>query len=125
VPVWQLAEPAGLEGEDLVVSVGVLRDPSIDLQSTANATPGAVLALSLAEPIASAEAAQASVSFVKRMVDAAVARLRPAAIRLYLAGPAAFVVALGHRWNGMPITQLHEFDAAARRYTKTARLETL
>lgn len=54
MPVWQLVEPAGLEGEDLVVSVGVLRDPSIDLQSTANVTPGVVLALSLAEPITSA-----------------------------------------------------------------------
>ncbi|MGK6313676.1 SAVED domain-containing protein [Neorhizobium sp. DT-125] len=125
MPTWRSVEPAGFEGGDLVVSVGVLRDPSIDLAATANVAPGAVVALSLAEPITSAAAAQASVSFVKRTVDAAVARFRPATIRLYLAGPAAFAVALGHRWNGMPVTQLHEFDAAARCYEPTARLEAL
>ena len=30
---------------------------------------------------------------------------------IYAAGPAAFFVALGHRWNAMPMTQLHELVA--------------
>ncbi|MGH8567657.1 MAG: SAVED domain-containing protein [Gammaproteobacteria bacterium] len=50
------------------------------------------------------------------------ARLRPRQIDLYFAGPAAFAVALGHRWNSMPPTQLREFLPAERNYTPTARL---
>jgi hypothetical protein len=59
---------------------------------------------------------------VKAAVSAAAVRLKPAAIDLYLAGPAAFAVALGHRWNAMPLTQLHEFIAAEGRYVPTALL---
>jgi CBASS immunity sensor of nucleotide second messenger signals len=55
-------------------------------------------------------------------VSSAAARLKPAAIDLYFAGPAVFAVALGHRWNAMPPTQLHEFIAAERRYVPTALL---
>ena len=40
-------------------------------------------------------------------------------IDLYFAGPAAFAVALGHRWNALPPTQVHEFVATERRYVPT------
>ena len=36
------------------------------------------------------------------------------------AGHAA--VALGHRWNAMPPTQLHEFLEVERRYVRTAMI---
>jgi hypothetical protein len=52
----------------------------------------------------------------------AVARLGARQIRLYLAGPAAFAVALGHRWNAMPPTQLHEYVTSERHYEPTALL---
>jgi hypothetical protein len=62
------------------------------------------------------------VGFVKKTVAESVTRLAPRSIDLYLAGPAAFAVALGHRWNAMPPTQLHEFIAPERRYVQTGSI---
>ncbi|MDT9600436.1 SAVED domain-containing protein [Sphingosinicella rhizophila] len=120
---WRITEPAALDGDYLVVSIGVLRDPAADLLETAGVAADCVLSAYLPEPVVSGRAAQASASAVKRAVDAVVARLRPKEIRLFMAGPAAFAVALGHRWNAMPPTQLHEFLSGERRYVPTARLE--
>lgn len=119
-PAWQISEPASLHGDQLVISVGVLRDPAADLLETAGVPSESVLRLFLDEPVPSAKAAQAGVSTIKRAADAAVARLRPRGIQLFIAGPAAFAVALGHRWNAMPPTQLHEFVIASRAYVATA-----
>ena len=47
---------------------------------------------------------------------------RPRGIRLYMAGPAAFAVVLGHRWNALPPTRLHEFLRAGSRYVETATI---
>ncbi|TGV11391.1 SAVED domain-containing protein [Mesorhizobium sp. M8A.F.Ca.ET.173.01.1.1] len=113
---WRIAEPANLSDDQLVICVGILRDPAADLGQTAGISAKAVLALHLDAPIVSAKAAQAGVSGVKRAVDSAIARLRPRGIQLYFAGPAAFAVALGHRWNAMPPTQLHEFVTSSRTY---------
>jgi SMODS-associated and fused to various effectors sensor domain len=82
----------------------------------------AILEALLAAPVASGNAAQSGVALVKSAVSVAAARLKPAAIDPYFAGPAAFVVALGHRWNALPPIQLHEFIAAERRYVATAIL---
>jgi SMODS-associated and fused to various effectors sensor domain len=120
-PTWRVLAPRALDGSRLVVSVGVLRDPAADLAVTAGLSLDGVLSLHLPEPLVSGRAAQASVSIVKHAVDTAAARLRPERIDLLLAGPAAFAVALGHRWNAMPPTQLHEFVTAERRYVLTAR----
>jgi len=111
-----------LRGARLIGSVGILRDPGADLLASGVLQTCAVLNASLAAPIASGHAVQAGVAVVKSAVSAAAARLKPAAIDLYFAGPAAFAVALGHRWNAMPPTQLHEFIAAERRYVETATL---
>lgn len=121
-PVWHIAEPAALHADQLIISVGVLRDPSADLLETAGIPAESVLKLFLDAPITSAKSAQASVSAIKRAADKAVARLRPKGIQLFFAGPAAFAVALGHRWNAMPPTQLHEFVTATRVYVATARI---
>jgi hypothetical protein len=72
--------------------------------------------------VTSAKQAQALVGTLKAAVAEATAELKPDVLDLYLAGPAAFAVALGHRWNGLPRTQLHEFLAAERRYVPTAML---
>lgn len=122
IPGWSIAETATLDGDELVVSVGVLRDPSADLAGTAGVSGEAMLRVYLAEPLTSGRAAQASASLVKRAVDIAASRLKPGGIKLFMAGPAAFAVALGHRWNAMPRTQLHEYLTADRRYVPTARL---
>lgn len=119
---WRLERPAKLDGDQLVVSVGVLRDPSGELPATAGVRADAIMNAHLSEPLTSARAAQASASLVKRAVDAAVGRLKPSGIKLFIAGPAAFAVALGHRWNALPPTQMHEFLAAELRYVPTVRL---
>lgn len=93
-----ISEPASLAG----VSVGILRDPAGDL--VVSGVQSHILSAFMAAPVASGRAAQAAVSAVKA------------------AGPAAFAVALGHRWNAMPPTQLHEFIAAERRYVPTMGL---
>lgn len=116
---WRITEPTNLAAGQLVVCVGILRDPGADLGQSAGIPAEAVLGFYLDEPIVSAKAAQAGVTGIKRAVDAAIARLRPKGIQLYFAGPAAFAVALGHRWNAMPPTQLHEFATLSRTYVAT------
>lgn len=121
-PDWQIDVPESLHGDQLAVSVGVLRNPTLDLPDTAGVPHGCVLGCHLAAAIASAPEAQASVSLIKRTVGEFVGRLQPSGIQLYAACPAALAVVLGHRWNAMPPTQLHEYVAAERRYIQTANL---
>lgn len=119
---WDVSAPAALRGGALVVSVGVLRDPAAAVIETLGLAPDSLLHLHLPLPITNGRQAQAGVAAVKRAVDEAVTRMRPRSIDMYLAAPAAFAVALGHRWNAMPPTQLHEFIAKETRYVETARI---
>ena len=121
-PDWQMDEPERLRDGQLAVSIGVLRDPSADLSDTAGVAPCSVLGFHLPTALACAAEAQASIAILKRGIDKAVARLQPHGIQLYVACPAAFAVALGHRWNAMPPTQLHEYVPEERCYVKTAVL---
>ena len=81
-----------------------------------------MLVFNLPQALPDGAAAQASVQRIKAEIARVVGQLRPGQIDLFYAGSAAFAVALGHRWNGMPPTQLHEFVAAEQRYVPTARL---
>ena len=119
-PDWVVKKPDNLYGDQLVVSVGVLRNPAVDLLNTAGVPLGSELGIHLATALTSASAAQSSVSLIKRNIDESVARLNPSSIRLYLACPVVLAVVLGHRWNAMPPTQLHEYLHAERRYVPTA-----
>ena len=121
-PGWSIRAPASLHRGELAVGVGVIRDPSSALPETAGVAEESVLRLHLPRPIDSGPMAQASASVVKRAVDDALVRLAPRAIRLYFAGPAAFAVVLGHRWNAMRPTQLHEYSPDEHRYVETARI---
>lgn len=121
-PTWSVAPSAALHQDRLLVSIGVIRDPAAQVAEAMGVPVASILALHHAGPLTSAKDAQASVSAVKSAVDAAVARLRPAALDVFLAGPAAFAVALGHRWNALPATQLHEYVAECADYVPTARL---
>lgn len=120
-PAMKRTEPGVLAAGRLAVAVGILRNPADDLIAS-GIDPDALLSLHSAEPIASGKAAQAVVSLIKAAVDSASKRLRPAAIDLYFAGPAALAVALGHRWNAMGPTQVHEYVQATRTYVPTAFL---
>lgn len=115
---WSEAPPTDLDGGTLVVSLGVLRRPSEVLR--ASAIPAErMLDIHRATPVPDAKEAQASVSWVKETVDRTVRRFNARRIELYIAGPASFAVALGHRWNAMPPTTLYEFRADTGTYART------
>jgi hypothetical protein len=116
---WKIDRPNRLHNGRLAVSVGILRDPGEDVEQLRRE---AILSALFPYPVTSAKQAQALVGTLKAAVAEATAELKPDVLDLYLAGPAAFAVALGHRWNGLPRTQLHEFLAAERRYVPTAML---
>jgi len=118
---WTIVKPINLANGRLVVGVGVLRDPTPDIrQDPALHRNDVILAVTLPQPLTSGSEAQSFVKIIKAAVAQEVAHLRPTGIDLYYVGPAALAVALGHRWNALPRTQLHEFDAPTKRYTRTA-----
>jgi hypothetical protein len=119
---WLIDEPTALHDGRLIVSIGVLRDPAAELSRVSGVGPTSMLRLHLSGPIPSARAVQIGVSTVKGAVDAAKSRLRPERIDLFVATPAAFAVALGHRWNAMGPTQCHEYMAAESGYVPTAAI---
>ena len=122
-PPWCTVDAQVLDADCLHVSVGVLRDPTEVVLRAQGVPRAAILSLTTDRPITSGHASQAGVAHIKATVSATVARLRPSAIAVYFAGPAAFAVALGHRWNSLPATQLHEFRTAQGDYVKTALLD--
>jgi hypothetical protein len=122
-PSWSVSAPQALAGNRLVVGIGVLRSPVADiLRSVASATATNVFIATLRQALTSATEAQASARVIKEAVADAVARFRPTGIDFFYVGPAALAVALGHRWNGFPPTQLWEFLSKDGRYTPTAVL---
>jgi len=119
---WEIILPEHLHDGRLVVSVGVLRNPARDVQTASGlASETGMLRAYLAQPITCSREAQVSAQAIKNAVLAATARLAPQGIDFYYAGPAALAVAIGHRWNAMPATQLHEFRAG-QGYVRTAML---
>jgi SMODS-associated and fused to various effectors sensor domain len=122
-PPWTIVPAQRTHSGRLVATIGVLRDPSADV-ALSNGLDRArdVFVASLAEPIPTAAAAQASVGVVKVAIARNAAGLAAQSIDLYIAGPAALAVAIAHRWNALPPTQLHEFVTAERRYVPTVRI---
>jgi len=119
---WSIMQPDGLILGRLAVSVGVLRDPGPEIQQSLGIRPDQILSFTLGEALDDSVSVQASVQRIKTAVAEAAARLGAEGIDLYYVGPAGLAVALGHRWNGLPTTQLHEFIPAERRYVRTAVL---
>jgi hypothetical protein len=118
---WSIIQPPEIDGETLVVSVGVIRRPSDDLKAGGVRTER-VLDVFKSSALTDAKLAQAGAARVKAAVTEASSRLRARRIHLYYAGPAAFAVALGHRWNAMLPTNLFEFDSTNQIYVPTASL---
>ena len=107
----------------MVVGIGVLRDPAPDIRNHLSLSDDTGLLLAtLPQALTYGTEVQASVQTVKAAIAQQVARLRPTSIDLHYVGPAAFAVALGHRWNGLPPTQLYEFVPAEGNYVPTALL---
>ncbi|ABC90780.1 hypothetical conserved protein [Rhizobium etli CFN 42] len=119
---WDVSDPQLAAGDVLTVSIGILRDPFGDL--VASGIPAEkIQRFHLSVPVTSAKEMQAIVGQLKRHVSDLAAKLQIKKLRLYYAGPAQFAVALGHRWNAMPETALHEFNAETRDYVATLTLK--
>lgn len=121
LPNWSLRPATRLHGGRLQIPIGVIRDPTAALVASAEIPEDAIFSKHLPMAIASAKAVQAPVGHIKRQIDQAVCSLRPVGIDMYFVGPAAFAVALRHRRNAFPPTQLHEF--VANQYRPTAMLD--
>ena len=121
---WEINGPLGLVDERLVVGVGILRNPTLNMvQDLGLQNSTSFLIATLEKPLRNGMEAQASATAIKNAMANAVERFRPTGIDLYYAGPAAFAVTLGHRWNALPPTQLREFIAAGQYYSPTAQIE--
>ena len=120
---WQIEFPKRLTSDRLVVSLGILRDPRLDvLNHLGLSSQDELLTAMLPTSIGTGVEAQIAVQALKMAVVYAVGQFNPKAIDLFIAGPAALAVALGHRWNALPATQLYEFVAGERRYVPTITL---
>lgn len=122
-PEWTIEPPAQSYNDSLAVAIGCLRDPTqqVEEQLALDDTQK-ILRLHLPEAVTSAEDLQASVRSIKTAVSTACAKFNVNQIDCYFAGPAALAVALGHRWNGLPPTQWHEFVASENEYVPTLRV---
>ena len=121
-PERTIVEPTSkLQGDSMVVALGVLRRPADDLIA-AGVDPASILSIDFKDPITSSRMAQRMVSVAKAAISSVATKLKPKVIDLHFAGPAAFAVALGHRWNAMGPTQLYELVPPTRAYVATALL---
>jgi SMODS-associated and fused to various effectors sensor domain len=120
---WQLTNATRLAGDRLVATISVLRDSARDV-AAAEALDLAtdLFTAVLPQAIATAAEMEASAYTVKVALATNAAALGARQIDLFLVGPAAFAMGLGHRWNAVPPTQMHEFIAAERRYLPTVKL---
>lgn len=121
-PPLTLRPAAQLSSGVLRLAFGVLRSPEAIL--VGSGIPGDTIATAQCdEAVTSGRAQQALVAAFKRFATAETTRLKPEAVELYFVGPASLAVALGHRWNAMPPTQVFEFDGSANLYSPTGRVE--
>jgi 2-keto-3-deoxy-L-rhamnonate aldolase RhmA len=105
------------------VAVGVLRDPTRDVRQYHTAADDKdILSIVFREPLSTAADAEMVTQQVKSTVLKAANRVDAGGIDLFYVGPAALAVALGHRWNGMPPTQVYEFDPGKGMYFPAAVL---
>jgi hypothetical protein len=120
---WKISQPRQLYGNRLLVGVGIVRDPSPGVLNTfEDSNRNHLLTIYLPSALAAPTNVQPSIRIIKRVIDEMCLALRPTSIDLFYVGPAAFAVALGHRWNGMPKTQFYEYVASEQKYTATVNL---
>lgn len=121
---WQTQPATGLVDERLVIAVGVLRNPVQEVVMTLGLShQHEVLRLQLERAITSSHELRAAVSYIKGQVVQAVSTYRPNALEVFMVGPAALALALGHRWNALPPTQWYEFQAQSGMYQPTCRIK--
>jgi hypothetical protein len=115
----EVTQPAYLVNNHLVVTVGILRDPKNDVQKSLSLSGDVILRIAYQLAITTGAEAQACIQGIKLAVSRTVSQYHPSSIDLFIAGPAALFVGLGHRWNGLPLTQVYEFLTKEGRYIPT------
>lgn len=109
---------------DLVVSIGVMRDIATEVSSSLarhGLETAYVLHLSGAEPIQSAQQANALVADLKKHISAAIRDSEAVIVHLFIAAPAFLAVLLGHRLNASAPVQCYEWVSSGN-YVPTCRL---
>ena len=105
-------KPATAKSEDLVVSIGVPRDISRDVESALPAlglAAAPAMHLSGNAPIVSADQANAVVAEVKQRIAEAIRETHAKSVHLFIAGPAFVALLLGHRLNATAPVQCYEW----------------
>jgi hypothetical protein len=111
-------------GEDLVVSIGIPRDISVDVEL---ALPALTLATAPAlhmsgnAPIVSADQANLALAQLKQHITDAIRLSQAKTVHLFIAGPAFLALLLGHRLNATARVQCYEWVGAAT-YVPTCRV---
>lgn len=109
---------------DLVVSIGIPRDISADVESALAAITletAPALHLSGNAPIVSAEQANLAVAYLKRQIVDAIRESQAKTVHLFIAGPAFLALLLGHRLNATASVQCYEWVGAGS-YVETCRV---
>jgi hypothetical protein len=116
------------DGDDLVVCLALRHDPTVDVRdylATASIPAGRLLTFTGETgvgPESVLDAAWAT-SWVTAIQDALLAKVRDTGaqrIHLFIAGPAAIALLLGHRWNVLPAVTVYEHQGGAS-YAPTFR----
>jgi len=120
---WEIVQPKCLRAGRLLVAIGILRNPRNDIKiSLGLSGDDELLIATLPRAIVDGIDAQTAVQFLKSAVSQAVSELNPIGIDLFFVGPASLAVLIGHRWNALPSTQVHEFVVSRRQYVPMATL---
>lgn len=99
-------------GDDLVVSIGILRHIANDVVSNLSQhglEKAPKLHITGQEAIISAEQANLAVRYVKNLIAKTLTDAKSKQIHLFLAGPSFFALFLGHRLNAIAPVQCYEY----------------
>ncbi len=120
---WQVTQPTAHSDDRLIVAICVVRDGTPAVRAFYNVSDdSSLLVLRAADGVPNAVEAQRLVQSAKTTVLDAVTRFNAKRMDMFFLGPAALAIALGHRWNAMPPTRMHEYDPATHQYRVAALL---
>ena len=124
-PEYSLSvQKVGDSGEQLIVTVGIIRDIAADVQAALEQhglVGMPILHIYGQDAIISPEQANLAVKKIKNLVSDTLATTESKQIHLFLASPAHFALFLGHRLNAIAPVQCYEW-ASPQHYTQTCVL---
>lgn len=119
----RVIEPQRSPGDQLLVAFSVVREiPLGSVLSIVDVQQDQVLGIHVPAAVVSATDAQWLAREIKSVIARVSAHWKVSSIGLCYLGPAAFAVAMGHRWNALPVTQVYEWSTVSARYYPSVRL---